>query len=661
MRVKLNGQKDSTNKFVFPGLLVFLFVVAVASGINGSSVGAYNYEFHGHKYADKNLVFGVPQPVRGDEWLVITPMTASQRLNNYPVINRDIGNGQDMTVILDAPVKDWSTLLRPWSWGFFFLPFKNAFAFKWWAMLLALGLAAYWLVVQLFPRKYLFASLGALLLMASPYVQWWYREYTPGLLAFGLAGLLTMLSIHQAKTRRRKLLLVPLLAYLLAGFIFIQYPPFEILLAITVGLFYAGFLANLLTGKGMDRLKRLAVLKDTGLIIIAVLVALAVIGVFFEQHSTALRALEHTAYPGQRSYPSGQGNLTELAHLFSSNTMPFLQKHTAAVQSYFGNQSEASLFIQYSLILFVPIGAVIVNNFRHKKRTNWLLLALPAGMLIAYAYWFIPGLTTVFKPLLFDKVPVNRFEMMIGILDFFSLLVLAKEFPTVFTGRKTRRRLSVLSGAVALAVFLAADFYLRSRFPGLLTAPLMVLSAIWLSAALVLVLDGRKELGFAMLVVLSVASVYRVNPLYIGLDPLTDTPLAHYVQATSERDPQARWIATDRVFAGYLPANGARSLTGDYSYPQLSLWKTIDNNPADLPAYNRAVHAEAVIDQSNYIELHNVNTIYLHLDPCSPLMKKLNIKYLVTTNTYKSGSCLELQTGFPVDTGSVNVYKISPL
>ena len=645
-------------KFLFPGVLFLLFLLAVGFGINGSSVGVYGNELYGAGYVDKNDLFGVPQPTRGDEWTVITPMTASQHANGYPVINRDLGNGQDMTVILDAPVKDWSTVLRPWNWAFFFLPFNNAFAFKWWFMLLALGLAAYCLILKLFPRRYLLASLGALFLMASPFVQWWYREYTAGLLAFGIGSLVTVLALHDTKRMRYKLLLAGLLAYLLAGFIFIQYPPFEILAAIGIGLFYLGYVINLYLAFGQK--KRHILHKDFGMIIAAVVIAAGVIALFYSEHSAALKALQHTTYPGARTYSSGQGSILVLAHLFSADIMPFLQKHSSATQNFFYNQSEASVFVQYSLVLLLPIMAIHIRRAKEKKPVNWLLVTLPLGMLAVYAYWFIPGITSLFKPLFFSKIPSNRLEMLVGLTDFFMLLILAAEFPAVFSKKKLRYVLAGMTGLVALAAFLGSDFYIHAHFPGLFILGLAALAAVWLAGALALLLAGKKEVAFAMLVIFSAACVFRVNPLHRGLSELTGTPLARYIQTTSSRQPQARWITTDRVFEGYLPANGARSLTGDYSYPQVGLWRTIDPSPAAFTAYNRAVHAEAVIDTHNYISLQNTNTINLHLDPCSSLMKKLDIRYLVTRNAYTPEQCLSLQTRFTGNNVAVNVYEITP-
>lgn len=647
---------------VFPYIIIVLFLVAVAFAINGSSVGSYDNVFYGTPKTDKHLVLGTPQPVRSDEWLVITPMTASQHFNNYHSTNTDVGFGQDMTVILDAPVKDWTTVLRPWNWAFFILPFENAFAFKWWFMLVAFGLAVYALALRLFPRKYLLASGIAVFAMLSPFVQWWYREYTAGLLAFGMGSLATMLCIHKATSLKAKLILSGLLAYLLAGFIFIQYPPFEILVALAVALFYVGFVANLFFAPRKAKEKAKAqkiILRDVGFVISAAVVAIIVIAIFYLQHHGALEALRHTTFPGKRSYPSGQGTTSTLAHFYASDIMPFLQRHVPALQSYFGNQSEASLFIQYSLVLLIPTGAILFKNFKAKQPTNWLLITLPVGMLLIYTYLFVPGLQTIFKPLMFNTIPINRFEMGLGILDLLLLLVLAKDFPVAFKVKRTQYIIAGLTVFVTLVVFLLADFYTRSHYPGLVSGKLMIASAIWMAAALGLILINKKEIGFSLLIILSLASVFRVNPFYQGLDPLINTPLAKYIQSTAHKDPSARWATTYLLLESYPQANGAKSITGDYSYPQKDFWKLFDTGKSDYAAYNRAVHVNAVIDTKNDISLPLVNRMEAHINPCSNLMRQLNIKYLLTISP-QNNKCLVLEKSFPTANGSALVYKIKP-
>ena len=70
-----------------------------------------------------------------------------------PAQNKNIGVGQDMSIVADAPYTDWSMLFRPHNLIFFLLPIGFAFAFKWWLLSAGLALSVYIFVLFLYPRK----------------------------------------------------------------------------------------------------------------------------------------------------------------------------------------------------------------------------------------------------------------------------------------------------------------------------------------------------------------------------------------------------------------------------------------------------------------------------------------------------------------------------
>lgn len=117
-----------------------IFGGLVAFGITGSSVGLLvsgspvghsfvNFEGSQAKLFDQ-------RPIRGDEWGVLMPNVLAQVNHEpkFPVVNENIGlSGQNMGVIgmTGAPVLQWAALAKPATWGYFFLPLRQAMSWQW--------------------------------------------------------------------------------------------------------------------------------------------------------------------------------------------------------------------------------------------------------------------------------------------------------------------------------------------------------------------------------------------------------------------------------------------------------------------------------------------------------------------------------------------------
>lgn len=627
--------------YIFPVIIVLLLIIAAVFRINGSSVGEYHDFFYGN-VKDSHLLYGQPQPIRSDEWLTVTPMVASQAATNYHIQNKTIGQGEDMSVILDVPYKNWLVVLRPWNLGFLILPFEIAFSLRWWAPLVLLGLVVYLLALKLFPRKYLFASLLAVFIMLSPLIQWWYRDYIISTLAFGLGALLIAMQFLDTSKRYIKILLAILLGYTLAVFAFIQYPPFQLMTVFPIILFYVGYLQSrgIFAKDKRAELVRL-ILWCAGALVVSGLL----LGLYYVQHKYAIEAIRNTAFPGKREFPSGQGTVATFMHILSSPFSPILQRHTQAAMQYFGNQSEASLFMQYSPLLILPSLIVAGRQYVRSKKIAWDLLLLVAGTILIYVYLFVPGLTSLFRLTFFTIIPTDRFALGIGLLDLFTLLTLTKYLAKEPFNKVT----SAAIGAICFLAFVISGLYMRHVSPGLmLRYSLILVASLWMATALLLFLYNRKTLGMAMLAVISLVSVFRINPLYSGLSPLTDTPLARTIRTISKEDPTSEWIATDDILRTYPQANGASSITGNYSYPQKNVWLTLDPNPKDAYIYDRSLNVVAEVAESNNISLLATSHMLVKVNPCSNQVKQLNIKYiLTTTRVEKKCALLKSETQFP--------------
>ena len=121
------------------GVVGAVFALLVALGVIGSSMGVLFNSTYGKSILDvqgaSRAVLG-DEGVRGDEWGVQLPNLLAQLHHEprFPVVNDLLGEGgQNMGVIgmTGVPVRQWAALARPATWGYFFLPLRQAMAWQW--------------------------------------------------------------------------------------------------------------------------------------------------------------------------------------------------------------------------------------------------------------------------------------------------------------------------------------------------------------------------------------------------------------------------------------------------------------------------------------------------------------------------------------------------
>ena len=222
--------------------LIAAYLLTSVFELNGSSSAIWRY-FADWELPHQSLLAGSPKDIRGDEWGTETPWILAQSMHvpPFPLENPNIGD--DKTPLLtNLPVRHWSMLFRPQMWGFFFLNFERAFAFYWNFKWFGLLLAAFLFFEILSGGKTLIALAGALFILFSPYVQWWFSTPAamPEMLAMLFFALWSVLVVLRARSPWRIAGAAVLLFAALAHFAFCFYPRFQIPLsylgAVVIGL-----------------------------------------------------------------------------------------------------------------------------------------------------------------------------------------------------------------------------------------------------------------------------------------------------------------------------------------------------------------------------------------------------------------------------------------
>lgn len=630
---------------LLPVLLLIPLFVLTALRISGTSIGFYHQVQYGSA-RDPDLLVGRIRGVRSDEWLVNTQMTVAQVAAGLPVMNRNIGDGQDMAVVLDVPNLDWSFAFRPHNWSFAVLPLEYAFAFKWWVMLYFLVVAGYSFVLTLVPGRRLLASIAVLPLAVSPFVLWWYQDTTILTLAYALAISTLVVRLLTQRSNRGRLALGLLLVYFLVAFAFIIYPPFQIGVALAVVLLGLGLLLESVQGRQPEVGRNLA----------TVIMALALSGVvtvlFVVAHRPALSALAGTVYPGSRVVTSGGQNL----HLFLANhLLAGLQFGSRAV-AYPTNQSEASNFVLLCPYLLLPSAWTLLAAWRKEHRVDWPLLTVNAAVVLFLAHMFVAWGDPIYRLLFLDKVPHNRLLIAVGLAGFLQVALLCRHYLRTETEIPRVIRTAFAIAVMCLLLYIGVEVH--RRLPGFLPklAEPFILAPVLAVAVYLVLTRNRQTYGLALWAGVSAFASLLIMPLYVGLGPLQHGPLLGAIAATAPAG--SRWIADGNLVLEHLPllAN-RRSYSGVYSYPQLALWREIDGDPQAAGVYNRYAHVQWTHVPGARLEEPGPDQVLVHYTPCDPFVRS-HVDFIISLEDITS-PCSQFVREIDLPAQSYRIYRIT--
>ncbi len=641
--------------WLFPVVLAIPLLILTAFQISGSSVGMYHQLFGGPE--DKSLLLNAPRPIRSDEWVVGTQMFIAQEHNNYERINKNIGNGEDMSIIIDAPYKEWSVAFKPHDLAFFVLPFDNAFAFRWWFLAYALIVSCYFFVLALLPRKRLVAALLGVSLFCTPFVHWWYTNGTLGTLACSLFMATIFIKMLHEKRWRINALWALALAYVITCFALIIYPPFQIPCLLAVSGFAVGYLIERCkTDKATEVFKRLGMVVGGGVL------AGILVMTYVATRQDVVHTITNTAYPGHRVVAGGEYNMH---HLFSSHLSPQLQSTEKAsfysvTESGVLNQSEASNFILLLPFLFLPAIFLLERGYLKDKKIDWPLLTTSVLFVLFMVRLKTPMFDGLFKLLQLDKVPQNRLIIGLGLLSIIYTVLFIRNLAGLkaFPVKKYAIYIYVLL-VFAFEVYLG--LYARDHYPGFITTLRAWLFSIPIPVIIFLLLTKRFKLALFGLLLFSAVCVVKVNPLYAGTDIISKTPLSLAIQDIANKDPNARWVTETSYLQNFAYMNGAKSLTGVYSYPQLDIW---DDSGAEKDIYNRYAHTNAVLNRDvnetipTRLELVGGDHFGLFDEPCSAFLRRHDVRYILAEAKIDD-SCAQLVKSVTYPVGTYYIYRIN--
>lgn len=566
--------------------IIFTALILVAIGITGSSFrivldGPVARAVSSTTGSDSKI-FKI-QYSRGDEWGILTPNVLAQvnHTPQFPIINTNLGiDGQNMGVLgmTGVPIAQWSALARPATWGYFFLPLRQAQAWHWQLPFWGCFLVLWWLLNLIKPssvgRNFALASL----FVVAPYAAAW-SNWPLYFTLFPALAFACTIKLMRTQKLSHALAWGAAVGYALAAWVLTLYPPWMV----SIGT----LLALLFTGWAIDQRKTLAFHRPQIAGSITLLVVLAMlVGSWWSDTKDAIHLMQNTVYPGQRTtLTGGDQNL-----LWAFRGYTNAESITFSRDDPWTNQPEISSYIW---LPFAMAWLCICGVFQ-EKRGRWITLG--CALFIAYYFFFaFIGVPEFFANVSqWGRVPTNRADVSLGLafIILLSLMTTASN-RTVTCESNVLLRKSLIAATVASSVWLA--YFVLTRMPAI-TFPKN--SAIYTTAVLIIVIFSvwwltQKNVKGPILLF----SIFFLTAS-LGFNPITKAPKNVKLQ------PEVRALASDNtgtlqrtLFVSgegmgphFLPAVGLPVVNGVLAYPHTSLWKQLGLAEKDWPTVNRYQH-----------------------------------------------------------------------
>ena len=601
-------------------LSFLLLIMLVSFKISGSSMGCWKL-FLGD--GESGIRLGEPRVWRSDEWGTLTPLCFRQQYNTLGAYNRysqTLGSIlTDNMLVYGQPSWDILTLFRPFYWGYLFFGSERGLSWFWCSRLIVLFLSWFELGMLITDGQKKLSVMLSICVSFAPFLQWWFA--INGLVEMLIYGACFVLGSNYLVSRAfnpRKIAVAVGMAVCAVGYVLTFYPTWMVPVAWG---FVPLFLWVVIWKFNRNVLRRVDVVPWL-LIFVITAAGLTVLAV---TSWDVIKAELNSVYPGNAPSSSGGTGLW------------WMMKYPISLVSRF---SMNELIVENSsIICFAPAGFILALWVIIKEKKKDPLLILLLGMNLFLAWYYCVGIPKwLAKILLLSFVNSNRGPQVLGFLrlTLFARAVALKE-------KAPKRWLAALAAVISSAVPMRLALGFTKYEPGGLryeyfdTAEKIVV--VWAILAVVFYLLYRARKSKYTMAVLGVCTVVLassiwINPVAKGVPEITKSETMQQIRDLVKEDPQAIWLVVDMAYpATNIPAMaGADCLNTTQTYPQKTRWEMLDQEGECEDIYNRYCHIRASLGSKTMLEL--VSTDYVEVTLSPEDLKKLNIRYIVSTNDF---------------------------
>ena len=601
-------------------LSFLLLIMLVSFKISGSSMGCWKL-FLGD--GESGIRLGEPRVWRSDEWGTLTPLCFRQQYNTLGAYNRysqTLGSIlTDNMLVYGQPSWDILTLFRPFYWGYLFFGSERGLSWFWCSRLIVLFLSWFELGMLITDGQKKLSVMLAVCVSFAPFLQWWFA--INGLVEMLIYGACFVLGSNYLVSRAfnpRKIAVAVGMAVCAVGYVLTFYPTWMVPVAWG---FVPLFLWVVIWKFDRKVLRRVDVVPWL-LVFVITAAGLTVLAV---TSWDVIKAELNSVYPGNAPSSSGGTGLW------------WMMKYPISLVSRF---SMNELIVENSsIICFAPAGFILALWVIIKEKKKDPLLILLLGMNLFLAWYYCVGIPKwIAKMLLLSFVNSNRGPQVLGFLRL-TLFVRAVALKEKAPKRWLAALAAVISSAVPMRLALGFTKYEPGglRYEYFDTAEKILV--VWAIIAVVFYLLYRARKSKYTMAVLGVCTVVLassiwINPVAKGVPEITKSETMQQIRDLVKEDPKAIWLVVNIAYpATNIPAMaGADCLNTTQTYPQKTRWETLDQEGEYEDIYNRYCHIRASLGSKTMLEL--VSTDYVEVTLSPEELKKLNIRYIVSTNDF---------------------------
>lgn len=601
-------------------LSFLLLIMLVSFKISGSSMGCWKL-FLGD--GESGIRLGEPRVWRSDEWGTLTPLCFRQQYNTLGAYNRysqTLGSIlTDNMLVYGQPSWDILTLFRPFYWGYLFFGSERGLSWFWCSRLIVLFLSWFELGMLITDGQKKISVMLSVCVSFAPFLQWWFA--INGLVEMLIYGACFVLGSNYLVSRAfnpRKIAVAVGMAVCAVGYVLTFYPTWMVPVAWG---FVPLFLWVVIWKFDRKVLRRVDVVPWL-LIFVITVAGLTVLAV---TSWDVIKAELNSVYPGNAPLSSGGTGLW------------WMMKYPISLVSRF---SMNELIVENSsIICFAPAGFILALWVIIKEKKKDPLLILLLGINLFFAWYYCVGIPKwLAKMLLLSFVNSNRGPQVLGFLRL-TLFVRAVALKEKAPKRWLAALAAVISSAVPMRLALGFTKYEPGglRYEYFDTAEKILV--VWAILAVVFYLLYRARKSKYTMAVLGVCTVVLassiwINPVAKGVPEITKSETMQQIRDLVKEDPQAIWLVVDMAYpATNIPAMaGADCLNTTQTYPQKTRWEMLDQEGEYEDIYNRYCHIRASLGSKTMLEL--VSTDYVEVTLSPEELKKLNIRYIVSTNDF---------------------------
>lgn len=601
-------------------LSFLLLIMLVSFKISGSSMGCWKL-FLGD--GESGIRLGEPRVWRSDEWGTLTPLCFRQQYNTLGAYNRysqTLGSIlTDNMLVYGQPSWDILTLFRPFYWGYLFFGSERGLSWFWCSRLIVLFLSWFELGMLITDGQKKISVMLSVCVSFAPFLQWWFA--INGLVEMLIYGACFVLGSNYLVSRAfnpRKIAVAVGMAVCAVGYVLTFYPTWMVPVAWG---FVPLFLWVVIWKFDRKVLRRVDVVPWL-LIFVITVAGLTVLAV---TSWDVIKAELNSVYPGNAPLSSGGTGLW------------WMMKYPISLVSRF---SMNELIVENSsIICFAPAGFILALWVIIKEKKKDPLLIFLLGMNLFLAWYYCVGIPKwLAKMLLLSFVNSNRGPQVLGFLRL-TLFVRAVALKEKAPKRWLAALAAVISSAVPMRLALGFTKYEPGglRYEYFDTAEKILV--VWAILAVVFYLLYRARKSKYTMAVLGVCTVVLassiwINPVAKGVPEITKSETMQQIRDLVKEDPKAIWLVVDMAYpATNIPAMaGADCLNTTQTYPQKTRWEMLNQEGECEDIYNRYCHIRASLGSKTMLEL--VSTDYVEVTLSPEDLKKLNIRYIVSTNDF---------------------------